>query len=78
DGTASNKLRSYPQNFVYSGYVNGASINNRSSSGRYWSSTANNSNYAYSMYFYSSSVNPGTNNYNKYNGRVARCMVAGS
>ena len=64
--------------FVYSGNVNGTSINNCSSNGNYWSSTANNSNNAYNMNFNSSNVNPGTNNNNKYNGRVARCMVAGS
>ena len=78
DGTASNKLRSYPQNFVYSGYVNGTSIYNCSSYGYYWSSTAYGSNYAYYMLFGGSNVNPGTNGSNKYNGRVARCMVTGS
>ena len=78
DGTASNKLRSYPQNFVYSGYVTGTSIVNRSSGGSYWSSTAYGSVNAYNMLFYSSNVNPGANNYNKYSGRMARCMVTGS
>ena len=78
DGTASNKLRSYPQNFVYSGYVNGTSIYNCSSYGYYWSSTAYGSNYAYYMLFGGSNVNPGTNGSLKYNGRMARCMVTGS
>ena len=78
DGTASNKLRSYPQNFVYSGYVYGTSISGRSSYGGYWSSTAGNSNGAYSMVFGSSSVNPGTISSTKYYGRMARCMVTGS
>ena len=78
DGTASNKLRSYPQNFVYSGYVNGASIVGRSSGGNYWSSTANGSSNAYLMYFSGSNVNPGTSSSTKYSGRMARCMVTGS
>ena len=32
-------LRSYPNNFIYSGYYTGSSANNRGSSGLYWSST---------------------------------------
>ncbi|MBO4276624.1 hypothetical protein J5868_02915, partial [Candidatus Saccharibacteria bacterium] len=75
--TQSVKLRSFPNNFVYSGYWSGAQAYNRSSSGRYWSSSACNYGSAYHLYLNSSSVYPGTyNNYKDY-GYTVRC-VAGS
>ncbi|MBQ6414288.1 hypothetical protein IJI28_01555 [Candidatus Saccharibacteria bacterium] len=63
--------------FVYSGNVNGGSVNNRGSNGNFWSSTANSSNNAYNLNLNSSNVNPGTNNNNKYNGRTVRCVAPG-
>ena len=39
---ASNKLRSYPNNILYSGVFTNSSIEDRGSSGFYWSSTAYN------------------------------------
>ena len=72
---ASNRWRTYPNNFVYSGYVNGSSVNDRSSSGYYWSSSAGYSNYAYYLYFNSSNVYPGTNLSSKYYGWMVRCVA---
>ena len=72
---ASNRWRSYPNNFVYSGYVSGSSVFNRGAYGVYWSSSASNSNSAYDLYFYSSRVNPGTDYGSKYYGRMARCVA---
>ena len=78
EGTpVSNVLRSYPNNFVYSGYVDGSSVYYRGSYGCYWSSSAYNSNVAYYLYFISSLVYPGSNYNNKYYGRMVRC-IAGS
>ena len=78
EGTdVSNKLRAYPNNFVYSGGIYGGSVNNRGSYGYFWSSTANSSRYAYNLYLGSSDVNPGTNNNNKYSGRTVRCVAPG-
>ena len=71
----SNALRSYPNNFVYSGYVNGSSVYNRGSIGYYWSSSANYSGSAYSLVFYSSGVRPGTSYDTKYSGRMVRCVA---
>ena len=71
---ASNRWRSYPNNFVYSGNVLGSSVNNRGANGNYWSSSAFSSYNAYYLYFYSSSVTPGTYNGIKYRGRLARCV----
>ena len=67
-------LRSYPNNFIYSGYVDSGKVYNRGSYGDYWSSTAYSSNYAYYLSFYSSYVDPGTVNFTKYNGRSVRCV----
>ena len=79
EGTdASNSLRAYPNNFVYSGYVDSGSVNNRGSYGGYWSSTASSSINAYGMFLYSNYVSPGTNNVNKYGGWSIRCLAPGA
>lgn len=75
NSTAVRKLRAYPNNFVYSGYVNNGSIDTRGSSGHYWSSTTLTANYAYYLYFDSDSVSPGTINYGKFYGFSVRCVL---
>ena len=77
EGTpVSNVLRFYPNNFVYSGSVNGSSVNSRGSNGLYWSSSANFSYYyAYNLFFNSSLVFPGTNYDFKYLGSMVRCVA---
>ncbi|MBQ6414287.1 hypothetical protein IJI28_01550 [Candidatus Saccharibacteria bacterium] len=78
EGTdASNKMRAYPNNFVYSGNVNGGSVGYRGSSGSFWSSTARSSLYAYYLYLLSSYVYPGTYYNYKYYGRTVRCVAPG-
>ncbi|MBR2994778.1 hypothetical protein IKF32_02600 [Candidatus Saccharibacteria bacterium] len=78
DATAVQKLRVYPNNFIYSGYAYDNSINSRSSNGRYWSSTAEGIYSAYFLFFRSGvSVGPGTSNNEKRIGYSLRC-VAGS
>ena len=75
EGTpVSNALRAYPNNFVYSGYINGGSIS-RGSFGFYWSSTANDSGGAYNLYFVGTMAYPGTFSDQKYFGRSIRCIV---
>ncbi len=71
----SNALRSYPNNFVYSGYVLRSSVYQRNSYGYYWSASGNSNSYAYGMDFYSSNVYPGATSYNKYLGRMVRCVA---
>ena len=73
-GPVSNALRSYPNNFVYSGRVNGSSVDSRDSFGYYWSASGYNSNNAYILNFSSTYVYPGTNSGNKYSGRMVRCL----
>ncbi|MDO5451932.1 MAG: FISUMP domain-containing protein, partial [Candidatus Saccharibacteria bacterium] len=70
------RLRHFPNNFLHSGDVNGASLSSRGSNGYYWSSTADSSSSAYSLYFCSSSVYPGTYSSDKYSGRTVRCLVS--
>ena len=72
---ASNRWRSFPNNFVYSGDWSGSSAGSRGSSGSYWSSAADNTYGAYYLYFSSDNVNPGTNNFGKYKGHSVRCVA---
>ena len=71
----SNALRSYPNNFVYSGNVSRSSVNSRNSGGNYWSASGYSSSSAYNLYFNSTSVGPGTGNSNKFYGRMVRCVA---
>ncbi|MBO4276452.1 hypothetical protein J5868_01985, partial [Candidatus Saccharibacteria bacterium] len=72
--TQSVKWRSFPNNFVYSGYWSGAQASNRSSYGRYWSSSACSNSSAYGLGLNSSNVYPGTYNVGKRNGFTVRCV----
>ena len=74
---ASNKLRAYPNNFLYSGYFHTSSALDRGSYGYYWSSTAYKYNTSYYLYLYSSYVYPGTSSGDKVSGQSIRC-TAGS
>ena len=73
--TATAAIRSYPNNFLYSGFVGSGSVLSRGSNGRYWSSTAYSSYVAYYLYLDSSDVCPGTVYNNKYGGWTIRCLV---
>ena len=71
---ASNKLRAYPNNFLYSGNFDDSSAGDRGSSGVYWSSTANSRYYSYYLYLNSSIVYPGVNINLKSYGFSIRCI----
>ena len=75
-GPVSKKLRSYPNNFLYSGSFTTSSAGDRGSYGYYRSSTSNSSN-SYLLSLTSSQVFPGTNSLDKVFGYSIRC-VAGS
>ena len=78
EGTdASNKMRAYPNNFVYSGGVYGGSVSTRGSTGYFWSSTAGSSSDAYRLRLDSSLVYPGTGDNFKYYGWAVRCVAPG-
>ena len=70
------KLRTYPNNFLYSGYFNNMSVTDRGSSGVYWSSTAYGSTNSINLFLSNSYVYPGTTYGNKYQGRNIRCIAS--
>ena len=73
--TGSNNWRSFPNNFVYSGYWYGSSAGSRGSGGYYRSSTVYNTNSAYGLYFNSDDAVPGANYSNKNYGYSVRCVA---
>ncbi len=73
--TATQAFRSFPNNFLYSGYFDTWSAYNRGDYGNYWSSTANDLSSSYILYLSSSSVDPGTNRYVKFGGVSIRCLA---
>ena len=75
--TATVALRSFPNNFLYSGHFFASLALSRGANGFYWSSTAYNDNNSYYLNLYSSYVNPGTSSNNKFRGLSIRC-TAGS
>ena len=75
-GPVADKLRSYPNNFLYSGNFDTSSARYRGSNGYYWSSTASSSYNSYRLSLTSSSVYPGNNSNTKYNGYSIRCTVS--
>ncbi len=72
---ASNRWRSYPNNFVYSGYAYGRSMAERGSYGGYWSASASNNNSARGLYLRSSVVLPGMSSHGKHEAYVVRCIA---
>ena len=78
---ASNRWRSFPNNFVPTGVRVGSSIIARGGVGQWWSSTIRNNNSvtsadAYYMYLYANSVGPDSYSTNTSSGSAVRCMVA--
>ena len=76
-GVMSSVFRSYPNNFVYSGYF-GSSAHYRESYGQYWSSTAYNNYRSYCLFLTSSTMDPSRYYDYKYYGYSIRCTVASS
>ena len=75
EATPANLLRSYPNNFLYSGYVKGGSLLGRGTYGEYWSSTTRGDLASYYLKLYNSDVYPGTDNYYKSYGMSVRCLA---
>ena len=74
-GPVDKKVRTWPNNFLYSGRVNGSSVQYRGSRGHYWSSKSVNSQYAYMLVIFDSQVAPGTANSYKFEGKALRCVI---
>ena len=72
---ASNRWRSYPNNFLYSGVWYGSVAVGRGISGNYWSRTAGNSSSAYDLLFGSKNVTPDTGINVKGYSNTVRCLT---
>ena len=72
---ASNRWRTYPNNFLYSGVWDGSAAGNRGVRGLYWSRTANYSSNAFGLNFNSEGVYPDTVSLGKYYGYTVRCLA---
>ena len=73
DEVASNRWRTYPANYIYSGNAGGSLFFARGFGGYVWSSTAESSDYAYGLLFDSFGVVPGMGGVIKYLGFSVRC-----
>ncbi len=73
-GPVAAKLRSFPNNFLYSGYFTSSALS-RGSDGHYWSSTAFDNYSSYHLLLYSSNMYPGTRYFSKYYGYSIRCAA---
>ena len=72
---ASNRWRTYPNNFLYSGRWGGSAAADRGVEGFYWSRTANSSSLASGLRFESESVSPLGISFGKSNGNTVRCLT---
>ena len=70
----SNRFRTFPNNFLYSGNLFSSSASLRGSLGSYWSRSALGSSDSYFLNFYSTLFYPSNNN-NKYGGFSVRCLI---
>ena len=71
----SNRFRTFPNNFLYSGYFYGSSAFNRGTSGYYWSRSAfSNYGYSYNLGLNSAYLYP-SDNYSKNSGFSVRCLI---
>ncbi len=73
--TAIQAFRSFPNNFLYSGYFDSSSADYGGIFGNYWSSTARSNYDSYRLTLHSTYVSPGTYNDNKYSGYSIRCLA---
>ena len=73
-----NILKSFPNNFVQSGYYNDSSPSNRGVIGGYWTSVASINNGAYLLNIRTNRVDPGTAFSQKYYGYPIRCLYDGN
>lgn len=74
-GEMSSRWRTYPNNFLYSGYLSGSSINNSGDFGFYLSSTVRDFADMFYLYLSRVSVSPGVAYDNKYKGYAVRCFA---
>ncbi|MBR0460510.1 hypothetical protein IJI91_00750 [Candidatus Saccharibacteria bacterium] len=75
DMAVNQRFRAYPNNFLFSGYVNGSSVTNRGSLGDWWAKSAYSAPNAYNLYLGGTgNVGPSGGNH-KWVGFTARCLA---
>ena len=72
--SVSNDIRSYPNNYLLTGYLT-SSFLGRGSYGYYWSSSSQSGSNSYNMYLTTGNIMPGTYNSSKGYGRSIRCVL---
>ncbi|MBQ7201774.1 InlB B-repeat-containing protein [Candidatus Saccharibacteria bacterium] len=75
--TMSKIWRSYPSNFIYSGYYSGTTTYYRNTRGYYWVYNTNYTSTASASYFYDNQLTI-TGGLNKHNGMAVRCVADNS
>ena len=72
---ATNAVKAFPYNLIYSGYFSNSSAYTRGTYGDYWTATARNASYANFMTLGGNSVYPGDRALSKANGYTIRCVA---
>ncbi len=75
NSTGSSLIQNDIYNFKYTGRISDGSLDNGTSRGYWWSSTASDGGNAYDLRILSSYVYPGTLMYGRYNGFAVRCVM---
>lgn len=70
----SNRFRTFPNNFLYSGGFYGSSANRRGSYDYYWSGSAYDFATSYILYLSSTSLSPSSSGF-KFTGFSVRCLI---
>ena len=74
----SNRIRHFPNNYIYSGYYYGTNASGRGTYGDYWSRSASDASNSYRFFVSSTSFYPSGSTYSKYYGFSIRCLVSSS
>ena len=69
------RVRQYPNNYLLSGYVMGATLGGRSTYGYYWSASSSGTTSTYALYYDGSNFQPGTASYGREYGWAVRCIA---
>ena len=70
-----NRFRSFPNNFLYSGYLEGSSAFNHGWNGYYWSRSVYSDTYSYNLHLSSTVLNSSNLSLSKVTGFSVRCLI---
>ena len=75
DMAVNQRFRAYPNNFLFSGYVNGSSVNNRGSYGHWWAKSTHSAPNAYILRLDTNGNVAPSYDDRKWLGFTARCLA---